>query len=227
MRGWSVILVSVGFGPATNAAPWVQEQGALYSRLAVSSEEVNGLSATRTDVYGEYGLSDHWTITVKGEAVRFDDASDFDNESLRITARRALFSVSGFVGALEGGYIEGGSLSNQNSCETAGAEARANLGWSGQGRGLTTFTFAELAGRFHDDCQRERAEFGLGQELSNNIWLISQAWFERGSDKATSDKVQTELLWRAGDIDLSIGYREELGGQFEEQSVFLAAVRRF
>ncbi|MEM6535529.1 MAG: hypothetical protein AAF613_07810 [Pseudomonadota bacterium] len=219
--------MSVGLGPTANASPWVQNEGSLYSRLAVSSEEVNGLAATRTDIYGEYGLTDHWTITIKGEAVRFDDGSDFNNESLRITARRALFTVSGFVGALEGGYIEGGSLSNQNSCETVGLETRANLGWSGQAQGFTTFAFAEIAGRFHEDCERDRAEFGLGQEVSNNIWVISQAWFERGSDKAASDKVQTELLWRAGDIDLSVGYREEISGRFEEQSVFLAAVRRF
>ncbi len=214
-------------GPLASASPWAQEDGALYTRLAVSSETVDGADAWRFDGYGEYGLSDVWTLTAKVETIRFEGASDFNNDSARLTVRRQMFRSGGWVGALEGGLIQGGAIGNQNTCETIGLEARGGVGWSGKWRKTQTFTFAELAGRFHDGCERQRVEFGLGQQATENIWSITQFWSERGSEKASSDKVRSELLWRSGAMDYSIGYRQEVGGRFEEEAVFLAAVRRF
>ncbi len=228
MWGRIILFFSAAATPMASASPWAQDDGALYSRFAVSSETVDGLGAWRSDAYAEYGVTPKWTLTLKSEIVRFDNASDFDNESSRITARRELFRLkNGLVGALEGGLIDGGALGNQNTCETIGAEMRGGIGWSGAWRKTETFTFAELAGRFHENCQRERLEVGFGQKATRNIWVINQFWLERGSNKTSSDKVQTEVLWRAGRMDWSLGYRQEVGGTFEEEAIYAAVVRRF
>lgn len=210
------------------AAPWIQDDGEFYTRVAIASEEVEGLSAVRGDIYTEYGLSDDWTLTGKLEAVAFEDkASDFNRQGWRATARRQLFQRGGFLGSIEIGALQGEAIGGANGCETLGAEARAGVAWSGKWRKTETFSFAEVAGRYHDNCHRERFEFGVGQKMTKNIWSVTQVWVERGDQNANSDKTQTELLWKAKNWEASLGYRQELGGQFKEQSVFLSLAKKY
>jgi len=222
---FSIILVLPW--PLASAAPWIQDENALYTRIALASEEVEGLQALRGDIYGEYGLSANWTMTGKIEAIAYRDASDFNAQGWRATVRRKLFQRGNLVGAIEFGALQGAAIGGANGCETLGAEIRGGMAWSGQWRKIDSFAFAEVAGRLHNDCRRERYEFGFGQRATKNIWVISQAWIERGNRNAKSDKLQTELLWRGALLDTSIGYRQETGGRFKESSVFIALAKRF
>ena len=89
------------------------------------------------------------------------------------------------------------------------------------------FLFGEVVRREHEACARNRLEVGAGSQITDKLQSITQVWIERGDPGPSSDKVQTELIWRAGDADYSIGYREEVGLAFEEESLFIAYARRF
>lgn len=203
------------------AAPWIQEAEGIYTRIAYSREEVEGLQAHRGDLYGEYGLTPFWTLTGKLEGVAYDDAEDFNAQGWRATARRKVFSRGNFIGSIEFGALQGAAIGGANGCETLGAETRAGLAWSGAWRKTDVFAFTEIAERVHDGCQRHRFEFGYGQRATKNIWAVTQVWLERGTQNAASDKVQTELLWKADTFEISLGYRQENG------RVFVAFARRY
>ena len=213
--------------PLASAAPWTRDDGELYTRISLASEEVEGLQGWRSDAYAEYGLTSDWTVTVKVEGVAYEDAEDFNGQGWRATARRKLYHRGTFNVTAEAGLLQGEAIGGRNGCETLGAEARTGASWSGRWRKRETYLFGEVAGRFHDDCQRERYEFGFGQQASRNIWNVTQVWIERGDTNAKSDKVQSELLWRSDLADFSIGYRNENGGRFREESIFFAVAKRF
>lgn len=209
------------------AAPWIQEEDKAYVRVAYAREEVEGLQAHRADLYGEFGLTRLWTVTGKVEGVAYDDAEDFNAQGWRATARRRVFQRGALVGSVEVGASQGAAVGGSNGCETLGAETRVGLAWSGQWRKTDIFAFSELAERLHDGCLRHRFEFGLGQRATENIWVVSQVWIERGTQNAESDKIQTELLWKGDAVDFSVGYRQENGRVFDESGVFIAIARRF
>nr|WP_156780794.1 hypothetical protein [Hyphomonas sp. Mor2] len=209
------------------AAPWTLEKGSLYARASLASERVEGLDAIRGDLYAEYGLRDGLTASAKIEHVAYPDAGDFNADGWRVTLRQRVIALGAFNVSVEAGLLEGAAIGGMNGCDTLGFEARLGAAWSGAWRERRTFAFAETARRDHEDCQRDRYEFGLGQQLTENVWTISQAWFERGSTNAESDKFQSELLWRGDRLDYSIGYRNENGGFFVEESIFIAVAKRF
>ena len=214
-------------GPSAWAAPWVAEQGSWYVRGAAAREVVEGLDAWRADVYGEYGLTPDWTLSAKVEGVAYDDASDFNAQGWRATARRKVFQRGSLVGSLEFGALQGAAIGGANGCDTFGGEFRGGLAWSGQVRQIDAFAFAEVAQRRHDDCRRDRLELGVGQRVTQNVWTVTQVWLERGTQNAESDKLQTELMWRAGAFDASFGYRQENGRVFDESGIFIALAKRF
>ncbi|MDJ0921090.1 MAG: hypothetical protein QNI84_08170 [Henriciella sp.] len=199
----------------------------MYTRIAFAAEEVEGLQAQRQDIYAEYGVTDLWTVSAKAESIRYDDASDFNATGWRASVRRKLFQVNGFNASVEFGALEGAAIGGANGCETLGGEVRTGLAWSGEVRDQQSYMFAEIAGRFHEDCQRERLEIGFGQQLRGPLWGVTQVWLEQGTQNARSNKLQSELVWRGKALDFSVGYRQEYGGQFEEQGLFVSAARRF
>ncbi|MEL6857011.1 MAG: hypothetical protein AAFO74_01410 [Pseudomonadota bacterium] len=209
------------------AAPWTQDPGHLYARISIADEYVEGVRGTRADAYAEFGLTELWTATAKAEAVSYREASDFDTNGWRATLRRKLFRTDHVTVSAEFGALQGAAIGGRNGCDRLGGEARAGAAWSSTWRAAPTFVFAEIAGRFHENCQRTRYEFGFGRQTSDKVWSITQVWIERGDTNAPSDKVQSELLWRGENADYSIGYRNENGGAFEEQSVFIALARQF
>ena len=213
--------------PLAWAAPWVQEDGGLYTRVAIAGEEVEGLQAYRGDLYGEYGWTEKWTLTAKVEAVAFEGSEDFNAQGWRATARRKVYQRGNFIGSVEFGALQGVAIGGLNGCETIGAELRAGAAWSGKLRKIDTFAFIEAAGRVHTDCQRHRYALGMGQRATRNIWVVTQVWIDRGSENTKSDKIQTELMWKGKTIETSIGYRQEQGGQFEEQGIFVALAKRY
>lgn len=227
MRGSLLVFSLVLLWPSAMAAPWIQEEGALYTRVSLANEEVEGLQGWRGDAYAEYGVSEFWTVTAKLEGVAYEEASDFNGQGWRVTARRRLYQRGTFNMTTELGLLQGEAIGGRNGCETLGAETRAGASWSGEWRKRQTFTFAEIAGRFHNGCNRQRYEFGFGQQASKHIWNVTQVWIERGDTNTKSDKVQSELLWRGDFADYSIGYRNENGGRFREESIFLAFAKRF
>lgn len=228
MRGIWLTGLAVSFAASAAAAPWQREADAGYLRGAVASENVDGLSARRYDIYGEYGLWRNWTLTAKAERIAFPDASAFDAEGYRVTLRRKIWQKRAMLVSVEAGAVYGAAIGGVTGCDEVGGELRLSAGTSGVVGGLGWFAFADVAGRVHDEnCWRERLEVGFGQEITRNVFLVSQAWFERGSQRARSDKIETAVLFRVGDIDLSVAYREEFSGRFEEDGIVFAVARRF
>lgn len=209
------------------AAPWAQEDDGLYARVSLAQEEVESLSGWRADAYAEYGVTSRLTATAKIERVDYRNGSDFNTTGWRSTLRFAVLEEGPFVAAIEVGLLQGAAIGGRNGCDQIGAEVRTGLGWSGEWQKRSTYMFGELAGRFHENCQRDRYAFGLGQQTSENFWSITQVWIERGDTNADSDKFQTEILWRTDPADFSFGYRKENGGVFEEESIFVALARQF
>jgi len=209
------------------AAPWTLEPGKIYARASIASEQIEGLSAWRGDLYGEYGWREALTATIKLEAVSYPDAEDFNAQGWRATLRQRVFRAGAFNFTVELGLLEGAAIGGRNGCDTLGAEARIGASWSGAWQKRQSFAFIETARREYDACQRDRLELGLGQQVSEKIWSISQVWYEQGAPNADSSKVQTELLWRQDSVDYSLGYRNENGGYFVEESIFLAVAKRF
>jgi hypothetical protein len=227
MRGPICISIGIACAGAAEAAPWTRDDGGYYARVALSAEEISGLNAVRLDLYGEYGLRDNLTLTVKSEAVNYVEASDFDSQSLRVTLRRELWAKKGWVAAIEGGPVYGTAVAGVFGCDTIGAEARLSGGISGK-RGVRDFyAFSDLAVTAHaDGCQRTRAEFGYGVEIVPDWWLSQQVWLEQGNQSATSHKFETSLARRFDAFDISLGYREEIGGRFEEKGLVIAVIRK-
>ena len=213
--------------PEAAAAPWIQDEGSLYTRLSLADETVEGLAGARSDAYLEYGLTPKVTVSFKAERIRYDRASDFNSDGWRATVRRPIATIGSFVWSAELGALQGAAIGGRNGCDALGVEARSGVSWSGVWREREAFAFGEVALRSYEACRRERFEAGFGQQATDRVWSITQVWLERGSPNAQSYKVQCELLWRADVADFSIGYRQEVGGVFQEESVFLAIARRF
>lgn len=227
MLGKVLILAWGASWPVAAAAPWVQEDGALYTRLALGNETVEGLEGQRLDAYAEYGLTSKLTLTGKYERVAYADAADFNADGWRSSLRYQVLRLGRIHASVEAGLVQGAAIGGRNGCESLGGELRSGLAWSGEWQSRETFLFGEVAGRFHSECRRERMVAGIGQQTSEHIWTITQVWIERGDTNADSNKFQTELVWRTDPVDLSVGYRRENGGYFEEESIFLALARQF
>lgn len=219
--------VFVGSGSAW-AAPWTQDDGGIYARFAYTDEELDGVDAERADAYLEYGLTDKWTVTGKAEAVFYDQSSNFDRESYRLTLRRTLWKRKGWLAGIEGGAVYGATAAGIFGCDAAGGEARVSGGYSGQRKGRNFYAFADVAVlAYEDGCQRERVEIGYGSQVYGRVSASQQLWYEQGNQSATSLKYESLLTYAFDAFDLSGGYREEFGGEFDESAwVISVTVRR-
>lgn len=228
MRVALTILMATALCRPAEAGPWARASGEGYGRVAVAGERVSGLDAMRFDGYAEYGLNDQWTLTLKAEQVRFQDNEDFTAEGFRATVRRGLYKRGPLIVAGEIGAVHGAAIGGVRGCDRLGGEFRLTTGMSGGWSGSDWYIFADAATRLHaEGCWRDRLEFGGAQEIVPNLFLTNQFWFERGSKSARSDKVETGLLWRLDEIDLSVAWREELSGRFEESGLVVALASRF
>lgn len=67
---------------------------------------------------------------------------------------------------------------------------------------------------------------GLGQDMTRHIFIGQQLWYEDGNRTGRSVKTETQLGVHLGPVDLSLGYRDEIGGAFEESAILIAVVAR-
>ena len=228
MRLWGASLLAGCVSLPAEAGPWVQPDGEGYGRFALSAERVEGLDAYRYDGYAEYGLTSKWTLTAKAEAIEFADASDFNAEGARLSLRRSLWQNDTLRVAAEVGAVHGAAIGGVRGCNRLGGEARISAGASGRWDGKDWFMFADVATRLHGEgCWRDRIEIGAGREISHNLFFTNQIWLERGSESSRSDKIETGFLYRMDQLDLSVAYRQEISGRFEEDGIVLAIARRF
>ena len=220
----------LSFAGDAAAAAWGQNPGEWYVRAAFAAEDVEGLSATRYDAYAKFGIAPKWTATAKAEIVRFQDQSPFNAEGYRATIRREIFKRERMVVALEGGAVYGGAFGGApDGCDGLGAEARVGAGFSGGWeKGRDWFAFADVAARRYDTgCARTRYEFGYGARLSGRLHTVTQLWLERGGDNARSDKIENALVYKFDTFEVSLAWREEISGRFEESGVVLALSSHF
>lgn len=229
MRGLlTQLFTAFSVAGAAQAAPWVREDGGWYGRALVAHDSLGEAEGWRTDGYAEYGLSDDWTATAKAEAVSYSGYSEFDQEAYRLTLRRKLFTHGNWAIGAEAGPVYGSTSTGFNTCDGLGFEARAGAGYSGtrkSGRNVYAFADAALI-RQEGGCERFRAEFGYGSDLTERIFLTQQLWIEEGNRSADSIKIENQIGVHFGPVDVSLGYREELGGQFDEHAVLVAVVAR-
>lgn len=226
-RALSVIVGAFTALPAS-AGPWVREPGEGYARLALSHERLENLDGQRLDLYGEYGLTQDWTLTAKLEGVRYGEGFP-SREGYRLTARRSLISWKNLRLAAEGGLVGGEALGGQGGCGTVGAELRLSSGGSLLIGERKSFVFVDIAQRQHEGCARSRLEAGLGTELSPRWSLTSQVWVEQASGDGASDSIKTEfaLVRDLSRAELSLGWREEISSNFNEDAIVLAVAMRF
>lgn len=230
MRGLQTyLLAGASLAGTAEAAPWVREEGGWYSRALVAQDRLDGADGWRTDFYGEYGLTPKLTITGKSERVSFPGAADFNRDSYRVTVRRELFSYGGWVAGAEAGAVYGSTVTGVvRACDGSGFETRLGAGWSGvslEGRGR--YAFADIARIVQQDgCERNRIEIGHGQDLTERIFISQQLWLEDGNHSARSVKTDAQLGVRMNGMEISLGYREEIGGLYDERAVLVAVVAR-
>jgi hypothetical protein len=229
MKGlWLVALgAAYACGPA-GAGPWTRDEGGFYLRGLVSTETLDGLGGTRADAYGEYGLTDRWTLTGKTEAVFYEDSiGEIDRQSYRVSLRRQLWAHKGFAFGAEAAAVYGSAIAGTFGCDEWGGEARLSGGYSGVRKSLGFYLFSDVAMISHQDgCVRRRAEFGYGADISDWIFVTQQVWLERSNDSADSNKFESQVGYHLGHLDISVGYREEFGGAYEENAYLVALTTR-
>lgn len=67
---------------------------------------------------------------------------------------------------------------------------------------------------------------GLVQDMTKHIFIGQQLWYENGDRTGRSVKTETQLGVHLGRVDVSLGYRDEIGGAFEESAILIAVVAR-
>lgn len=233
MRGLILFFIAAtGAGGIAEAGPWVRDDGGWYARALAARDSLNGEEGWRLDLYGEYGLTPKLTATLKNEAVIYPGAPAFDRDLWRLTVRRTLASHKGWtaaaeIGAFHGSTLNGSAASGLVFCEGAGFEGRLGAGWSGSYRGRPLYTFVDVARLSQGDgCDRTRLEAGYGQDLTRNIFIGQQLWFEEAAISGQSVKTETQLGVHFGPVDVSLGYREEISGNFNENAVLIAVSAR-
>ena len=229
MRGlFTQLFTAATLAGAASAAPWVRDDGGWYGRALVAHDTLGDANGWRGDLYAEYGLTDAWTVTAKSESVTYPDYEAFDRDAFRLTLRRKLFTHKNWTAGAEAGPIYGSTVTGLSGCKGFGFETRGGLGYSGVRKtGRKFYAFADAAYiRQEDGCERVRAEFGYGSDLTERVFLTQQLWVEEGNQSASSIKIENQLGVHFDKVDVSLGYREELGGQFDEHAVLIAVVAR-
>ena len=98
---------------------------------------------------------------------------------------------------------------------------------SGVRKGRNYYLFADAAWVHQEGgCDRQRFEFGYGADLGGNFFTTEQVWLETGRQSAESIKTETQFGYHFPLADVSVGYREEFGGAFDEQAILLAVTLR-
>ena len=228
MRGAICIFISSVAAPEALAGPWGQNDGNIFARAAVSSETIDGAQAWRADLYGEYGLSDHWTVIGKSESVRFPDAADFNASETRLVVQRRVYQGRRLNAAIGGGLVYGAAIGGIVGCDDLGTEARASIGTGGIIAARDWYASADISGRWHEDgCTREKLDIVTGIEWRENTTFSPQIYIENSNRGADSVAVQLEWIEHFETFDLTFGYKYETGELFDQQATLVAISKRF
>ena len=228
---WGILLVFVtGLLPEmAQAGPWTHEKGGGYASSALLLQRIDGEDAVRAELFGEYGLTSNWTVSLQAEGVTFPDLAGFDQYAYRATLRRQFWRKGVWRAAFEGGVVGGEAIGGTiGGCDTVGGEARLSFGGGGRTkRNRNWFAFIDGVYREHGNCRRQRIEAGYGLEVFPKWFTTNKVFLEDGDDDARSAKFETTLARRFGRTDLGIGYRQEFGGRFQEAGLILSLEHRF
>jgi hypothetical protein len=229
MRGlFAQLFTAATLASAASAAPWVRDQAGWHGCALVAHDTLGNANGWRGDLYAQCGLTKDWTVTAKSQSVTYPDYEVFDRDAFRLTLRPKLFTQMNCSAAAESGPIYGSTVAGLYGCEGFGFEARRGLDYSGTNKtGRKFYAFADAAYiREEDGCERVRAESGYGSDLSERVVLTQQLWFEVGNQSASLIKIDNQFGMHFHKVDVSVGEREELGGQFDEHAVFIAVAAR-
>jgi len=230
MRGFLfAIAIGAGLSLPAEAGPWTRQKGAGYTQAAILGQNIDGVGAVRGELYGEYGVTSKWTLNAQLEGVTFPELAGFDQFAYRFTGRRQIWKKGIWRAAIEGGVVGGEAIGGTlGGCDTVGGEARLSFGGGGRTeKGGDWFTFLDGAIREHGNCRRQRIEAGYGRKIVGNWFTVNKVFLENGTDDAGSAKFETVLSRRFGKLELGLGYRQEFGGRFRENSLILSLERRF
>lgn len=177
----------------------------------------------RTDLTGEYSLTAKLTVAATSERVSFPGAADFNRASCRVTPGRELFARGGWVAGAKTGAIRGSTVT--------GAARTCNGGGWGRGRGLDVpasgrrYAFADIARIVQQDgCGRSRMEIGHGRDITERIFISQKLWLEADNPSVRPAKTDAQPGVRVRRREVSPGYREEMGGLYNERAGLIAAV---
>ena len=208
------------------ASPWIQAKGDVYARLAVAYEDHNGFSATREDVYAEWGASENWTVSAKVETVDFSRSNSFDSSGYRLSARRRVWTPGNWSFTAGAGVLEGAAIGGFRGCETFGGEISVGAGRSGKFRNSDYFAGATLLHRQHSgECYTNKLELVLGVVRPSGWTTTWQYWAEDGA-AGESAKIELMTSQRLGQFEIGAATRTEISGNFDETALVLTIAFR-
>ena len=214
--------------PNAEAGPWGQQDGNVFARAAYSSEQIDGAEAWRADVYGEYGVSDTWTLIAKAEAVQFPGAAEFDASEARLVLQRRLINRQSFVIAAGAGPVYGAAIGGVIGCDTVGAEVRTSVGSAGKIDDRDWYASLDVSSRWHSDgCTRQKIDLVTGFDVGKRTIFSPQVYIEQSSRGADSVAIQMEWIYQTSRFDLTFGYKYENGDLFDQQATIVAISKRF
>lgn len=215
------LIISGLFLPAARAAIWSEGEGQLYVRAVFSNQSLNGVQANRSEIYTEYGLGAEWTLIGKAARLEFEDipSQRLNGKGWALSLQRSIDLPAGFITSGHLGLIEGKALTSTRGIAVTGG---LGAGWSGKLRGRATFLTVSAEHRFHRDHIRSVYMVGQGGHLIGDIWTLNTLFYESGGSLSTSFKTQSELVWHRHNMELALGFREELGGAFQQSELYIA-----
>jgi len=175
-------------------------------------------------LFAEYGLSDQWTLQLKGEWQKGRDAFvDFEGRGpIEVGLRWQAYRDNHNAAAIYVGYAQGGEGRNAGYARPGAGdgdlEVRAMFGHSLEGGGWApqrTFLEAQVARRWRQGLPDEvRVDATLGAHLDNNWMLLAQVY--GGAADGDTDplwvSVEASAVRRFGDWSVQAGWRQTVAG---------------
>lgn len=186
------------------------------------------LPAERRDqsasLFAEYGLTDRWTLQLKGEWQKGRDAFvDFEGRGpIEVGMRWQAYRDNHNAAAIYVGYAQGGEGRNAGYASPGAGdsawEARAMFGHSLEGGGWTpqrTFIEAQVARRWRQGLPDEvRIDATIGAHLNDDWMLLAQAYggAADGDSSPLWVSVEASAVRRIGDWSVQAGWRQTVAG---------------
>ncbi|MGZ9114441.1 MAG: hypothetical protein ACXW3K_07445 [Brevundimonas sp.] len=254
--GLLIGLAALAGAGAADAGPWTQPEG--HGQVILKYEDMRAdrgfdmdgsladLPAERRDsalgLFAEYGLSDRFTLQLKGDWQTGEDAFvDYDGRGpLEIGVTWQAWRDDRTAVSLYGGYADGGEGRNAGYAPPGQGdddwELRASVGRSfggSGGRWGASGGFVELQGarRLRQGLPDEiRVDATAGAHFSDEWMVLAQAYGGKADDGgARWLSVETSVVRHLGDWSLQAGWRQAVAGRETPESggPVVALWRRF